>query len=101
MHFWLEFLPLIIYILLIIILLIGIILGVKTIITLDKIEKVVNDIKGKVETLNGFFHIIDFTTDKIALATDKVVDAVSSFVSKLFFSKKKKNKEIDKDEENE
>ena len=101
MHFWLEFLPLVIYLLLIIILVIGIILGVKTIITLDKIEKVVDDVKEKVATLNGFFHIIDYTTDKIALATDKVVDAVAGVFSKVLFSKKKKNKKIEKEDENE
>ena len=47
---------------------------------------------------NGFFHIIDYTTDKIALATDKVVDGISSVFKKLLFSKKKKEK---REEENE
>lgn len=100
MQFWLDFLPLIIYILLIIILLVGIILGIRLIMTLNKVEKVVDDVKDKVETLNGFFHIIDYTTDKIALATDKVVDAIAGFVSKIIFNKKK-NKKLEKDEENE
>ena len=100
MQFWLDFLPLIIYILLIIILLVGIILGIRLIMTLNKVEKFVDDVKDKVETLNGFFHIIDYTTDKIALATDKVVDAIAGFVSKIIFNKKK-NKKLEKDEENE
>ncbi len=99
MNFWLEFLPIIIYILLIIILVIGIILGVKSIITLNKVEKVVDDVNEKFQTLNGFFHIIDYTTDKIALVTDKAVEGITSLFSKLLF-KKKKNK-IEKDEENE
>lgn len=98
MSFWLDFLPIVIYILLIIILIIGIILGVKTIITLEKVEKIVDDVQDKVRTLNGFFHIIDYTTDKIALATDKVVDGISSVFKKLLFSKKKREK---RDEENE
>ena len=102
MSIWLDFLPLVIYILLIIVLLIGIILGIKTIITLDKIENVVEDVKAKVQTLNGFFHIIDYTTDKITLATDKVVDAVTGFISKMLFSKKKKkNKKIEEGDINE
>lgn len=99
MDFWLDFLPIVIYLLLIIVLIIGIILGVKTIITLDKLERIVDDIEEKLQTLNGFFHIIDYTTDKIALATDKMVDGVVSFVSKLLFSKKKNKTE--KDDENE
>jgi uncharacterized protein YoxC len=100
MSFWLDFLPIIIYILLIIILVIGIILGVKTIITLNKVERVVDSVNDKVETLNGLFHIVDYTTDKIALATDKVVDGITGFVSKMLFSKKK-NKKEESDNENE
>ncbi len=92
MDFWLSFLPIIIYILLIIILIIGIILGIKSIITIKKVEKVVDDVNEKVESLNGLFHVIDFTTDKIVALTDKVVDGVSSLASKMFFRKKGKQK---------
>ena len=84
--------PIVIYFLLIIFLIIGIILGIKLIITLDKVEKVVEDVNDKVQTLNGFFHIIDYTTDKIAFATDKVVDTIASVFNKLLFSKKNKKK---------
>ena len=92
MSFWLDFLPIVIYILLIFFLIIGIILGIKFIITLNKLEKVVEDVNDKVQTLNGFFHIIDYTTDKIALATDKVVDGVASLFNKIIKGKKKKIK---------
>lgn len=101
MSFWLDFLPIVIYILLIIFLIIGVILGVKLIITLNKVEKVVEDVNDKVQTLNGFFHIIDYTTDKIALATDKVVDGVASLFNKLLFKKKKKKLKKESDDENE
>ena len=90
MDFWLSFLPIIIYILLIIILIIGIILGIKSIITINKVEKVVDDVNEKVESLNGLFQIVDFTTDKLVSITDKVVDGLSSLASRLFFKKKKK-----------
>ena len=96
MDFWLSFLPIIIYILLIILLVIGIILGIKSIITIKKVEKVVDDVNEKVESLNGMFQIIDFTTDKIVSLTDKVIDGVSTLASKLFF--KKKVKKIKKEE---
>ncbi len=96
MEFWLSFLPIIIYILLIILLVIGIILGIKSIITIKKVEKVVDDVNEKVESLNGMFQIIDFTTDKIVSLTDKVIDGVSTLASKLFF--KKKVKKIKKEE---
>ena len=96
MDFWLSFLPIIIYVLLIILLIIGIILGIKSIITINKVEKVVDDVNEKVESLNGLFQIVDFTTDKLVSITDKVVDGISSLVSRLF----KKKKKI-KEEENE
>ena len=93
MDFWLSFLPIIIYILLIILLVIGIILGIKSIITINKVEKVVDDVNEKVESLNGLFQIVDFTTDKLVSITDKVIDGVSSLASRLFF-KKKKNRSV-------
>ncbi len=90
MDFWLSFLPIIIYVLLIILLVIGIILGIKSIITINKVEKVVDDVNDKVESLNGLFQIVDFTADKLVAITDKVVDGISTLASKLFFKKKKK-----------
>ena len=99
MDFWLQFLPIIIYLLLIIILIIGIILGIKAIITLNKLENIINDVTEKFQILNSFFHIIDYTTDKMSLVTDKLVDKLTGFVSKMLFSKKKKkNLEEDKNE---
>lgn len=90
MEFWLKFLPLVIYMLLIALLLIGIILGIKTIITMNKVEKVVDNVNDKVESLNSIFSIIDFTTDKIAGFTDKVVELASNLFSKIWFRKKEK-----------
>lgn len=88
MEFWLSFLPIVIYILLIALLIVGIILGIKTIITMNKVEKVVDNVNEKVESLNSIFSIIDFTTDKIASFTDRVVDAASGLMSKFWFSRK-------------
>ena len=83
-------LPIIIYILLIVLLIIGIILGIRAIQTLNKVDKVVDDVNDKVQSLNGFFNLIDFTTDKIVSITDKVVDGVSGLIGIVF---KRKNKD--------
>ena len=69
-----------------------IILGIKLIITMNKIETVVDDINVKVDKLNGLFNIIDYTTDKLAIVSDKMVEGVSYVLKKMFF-KKNKNKE--------
>ena len=41
------------------------------------------------KSLDGIFHIIDTTTDKIVLVTDKIVEGLTSLVVSLFQSKKK------------
>ena len=93
MIFLQEFLPIIIYFLLIILLIVGIILGVKAIKAIEKVEQVVDDVNKKVESLNGFFSVIDFTTDKIVSLSDKLIDLIVNGFSKLFFKKKKVKKE--------
>lgn len=87
-----NFLPVIIYFLLIILLVVGIILGIRSIQTLNKIDRVVDDVNDKVQTLNGFFNLIDFTTDKIVSITDKVVEGVGGLIGSIF-KKKSKNSE--------
>ena len=83
---------------LIIILIIGIVLAIKCLITLDKVEKVVDNVNEKVRALDGVFHIIDTTTDKIVLLTDKVVEGITSLIVNLFSTKKKEKKEPKKKE---
>ena len=78
-----------------ILLIVLIILGIKLIITMNKIETVVDDINVKVDKLNGLFNIIDYTTDKLALVSDKMVDGVSYILKKVFFKKNKKKAEKD------
>ena len=69
-------------------------MGIKSIRTINKVEKVVDDVNDKVKSLDGFFSIIDFTTDKIVSITDRVVDGVSNIFGKIF-----KKRKIGKDEE--
>ena len=88
-----EVLPVILYILGSVLLVVLIILGVKLIITMNKIENVVDDINGKVKSLDGFFSMIDYTTDKLALLSDRFVDIVTSLIKKIFVRKEKDNDE--------
>lgn len=93
-----EILPIILYILGSILLGILIVLGIKLINVMNKMEKVVDDINTKVSSLNGVFSIIDATTDKLALLSDRMVDGISLIIRKLFAKKKKKNKEKENDD---
>ena len=85
-----TFLPIVIYFLLIILL----IVGIRSIQTLNKVDKVVDDVNDKVQSLNGFFNLVDFTTDKIVSLTDKVVDGISGLIGNVF-----KRKHTSEDEE--
>ena len=79
-----ESLVVVLYVLGSILLVILIILGIKLIITMNKIENVVDDINKKVKSLDGLFSIIDMTTDKLAMLSDRVVDMVTMVVKKIF-----------------
>ena len=87
-----EWLTIVLYALGSILLVVLIILGIKLIITMNKIEVVVDDINKKVKTLDGFFSLVDTTTDKLAMLSDKFVDMTSSIVKKIF---KRKEEKID------
>ncbi len=90
-----EILPIILYVLGSILLIVLIVLGIKLIITMDKIQVAVDNINTKVNSLNGFFSVIDFTTDKLATISDKVVDAITSFIRKIFVRKKEEEDEYE------
>lgn len=93
------FLPIVINILLIILLIVSIILGVRLIKTINKVDRVVEDVNDKVQSLNGLFSIIDFTTDKIVSITDMITDGISGLIGRLFSKKNKKiESEVNEDD---
>ena len=64
---------------------------------MDKVDEVLDNMQRKVNSLNGLFSVIDFTTDKISAFSDKVVDVVSGFIGR--FTRKKNKKRIEESEE--
>ena len=89
-----EILSMILYVLGSILIIVLIILSIKLIITMNQIENVVDDISDKVDSLNGLFSIIDFTTDKLATISERVTNGIALFINKIF----KKGK-VDEDDE--
>lgn len=77
------YLPICIYILLIILLVIGIILGVRLINAMNKVDEIIENVEGKVNSLNGLFNVIDFTTNKITNFGDRFVDLFTGLVNKI------------------
>jgi len=88
-----EALLILLYVLGSILLVVLIILGVKLIKTMNKIDLVVEDINKKVSSLEGLFSIIDMTTDKLSLLSDRMVEGITFVIKKLFKPKNRKEDE--------
>lgn len=82
-----EVLPVILYILGSVLLVALIVLTIKLIITMNKIEKVVDNITVKVKTLDELFNVIGIVTGKFTTITDKIVDSIALLVEKIFKGK--------------
>ena len=83
-----EVLPVILYILGAILLVALIALTVRLIITMDKIEKIVDNITVKVKSLDGVFEVASLVSNKVTFVTDKVVDIISMIIDKIFNKRK-------------
>ena len=79
-----EVLPIVLYILGAILLVALIVLTIKLIITMDKIEKVVDNITVKVKSLDGVFEVASLVSNKGSFVTDKVVDIISMIIDNIF-----------------
>ena len=88
-----EVLPIIIYLLLIVLLIVAIILGIKLIKTMNKVDALVEDVSAKVKTLDKVFEIVDFATDRMAMITDVAINFITSGFKKIFGGLKKTEKE--------
>lgn len=89
-----ELLVILLYVLGSILLVVLIILGIKLINTMNKINVVVDDINKKVGSLDGLFSVIDMATDKLSLLSDRMVDGITFLIKKIF------NRKVRKEEEN-
>ena len=89
-------LPIVIDFLLVIVLIISIILLVKFIITINKVNRIVDNVEDKVNSLNGLFNIVEAASSKVTGIYSKVIDFAASTVEKLFM--KNKNKEGDEED---
>ena len=89
MEFLSEFLPIIIYILLIVLIILLIIISIKVIKAMETVQEIVDDAQNKVQSLNGFFGIIDTVTDKIAFLSDRMIDIITGVIHKIIKPKKK------------
>lgn len=93
-----EALPIVIYFLLIVLLVVAIWIGIKLIITMNKVDDILEDISEKAKSLDKLFNIIDFATDRVSMVSDTVINFISSVFNKIFKKRNTKKVKVDDDE---
>lgn len=91
-----EVLPIMLFIFLIVLVIICIILGIKLINTLNKVDVLITDVNSKMNKVDGIFTLIDKTTDYASGISDKLINSINSLLGLIF---KRKNRKEDNDEE--
>ena len=86
----LDFFILLLYIAVIVLVVALIILVVKAIGTLNKVDKVVDDISVKSSKLDGLFNIVDNTTDALVNVSDTIITFIADTINNIFKRKKDK-----------
>jgi len=76
-------LPIIIYFLLIILIIVVIVLGIKFIITLDRVNAIITDVENKIASLNSLFTFADRLSDNFGKLGIRIIDRVTATVSKI------------------
>lgn len=79
-----------------------IVLVVKLIYSVNKINVVLDNLERKIKTVDKAFNAVDRLVDSFSLATDKIVDGVANAISKIFSHKSKKKgikEKIEKEED--
>ena len=71
-----------------------IVLAIKAIETLTKVNTLLDDAQDKMNRLNGFFQMMDAISDKAAIITDTVVSSITSVITRIFKKRKKKKEEF-------
>jgi len=87
-----TFLLMIVYLLCSVLLVCLIVFTIKLINILNRVNGILDDVDNKIAKLDKAFNLVDVVTDNMALISDKIVDALSGLIRKIF-NKKKLGKE--------
>lgn len=90
-----SFFMILIYILGSILLVVLIVLGIKLINTVTKIDKLLDETHSKIKSLDRMFNVVDVITDSMAIISDKIVDAICYWLKKIFIKEKGKEEDYE------
>ncbi len=88
-----EMLPIIIYFLLIVLLIVSIIVGIKLMFTITKVDELIDDVTEKLSSFDRLFNVINFTSDRFGVITETILSFVTSKLKKIMKPKRKTKKE--------
>ena len=93
MNFLNEFLPLMIYILLIVLIVLLIAFVIKASKTMDKVDKLIDDTNKKMEKIEPVFDLVEGVSASATALSDRFFGFILKVTDKLFFRKKDKEEE--------
>lgn len=88
-----ELLSIILDSLLIVLVIVAIIIGIKLLDTLAKVDSILDSTKRKLDSLDTAFNFLDTVNNKLTLITDTAISSILSVTKKIF--KRKKEEDID------
>lgn len=88
-----TFLLMLLYIFGIVLLIVLIVLGIKLIATVSKIDNILDELEIRLGKMDKMFSAVDIVTDSMALISDKIVDAICCFLKKIFTRDKGKEED--------
>lgn len=89
-------LPTLLYICLIVLVIVFIVFGIKLIKILDKTDEILDDVEKKIDQVDGVFEMIDRTTTYANTISDRIIDAIASFIGNIFRKKRGRDEDEEK-----
>ena len=78
-----------------ILLIVLIVLGIKLINTITRIDNIMTEVEVRIRKFDKLLNMVDTITDSMALVSDKIVDGIVFCINKLFMKNKKKGEDTD------
>ncbi len=93
-----EVLRIVLYVLGAVLLVALIVLTIKLIYSVERINVLLDGVERKMKTVDKIFGAVDNVADAFAALSDKVVDGIAGIINKVF-GRKKKRREIEEDDD--
>ena len=95
-----DVLPIILYVLGAVLLVALIVLTIKVIYTVERVNVLLDGVERKMKTVDKIFGAVDNMADAFAALSDKVVDGIAGIINKVFGGRRKKrNKDLEMEED--